>query len=252
MLKKLRRSTLTDMQPTTAIILAAGKGTRLRSVTGDEFPKPLTPLKGRPIIEYSILALRASGVGRILIGCGHLMESFEYLEQKYEEVTLIENPHYDSRASIYTFLMFEEQVKEAFYLLEADILYDPGIYEQLRKKAGSDNKIVTSAPLSLDDNVYFFSKAGRLINLTKEVNSENQPEGVMTGIWALSEGFLSRFSDYCNRVNIDHSEDYEIMLAQYSLDEEPIDVAHFPNLNWCEIDNEKHMEYALSQVLPNL
>ncbi len=235
----------------TAIILAAGKGARLRSVTGNKFPKPLTPLDGTPLIEYSIQALINAGVKRILIGCGHLIESFHYLEEKYEEVEIVENPYYDSRASIYTLLMFEPYVETPFYLLEADLLYDPNIFEELDINHGTQNKIVTSPPLNLDDNVYFSSKDSRLTNLSKQTK-QHEPEGVMTGLWALSAGLLQRFSDYCYRIQIDFSEDYEIMLARYSAEEEPIQIAHFPELNWCEIDNEDHFMHALHQVLPGI
>lgn len=238
------------MSTKTAIILAAGKGTRLRSITGDEFPKPLTPLEGKPIIEYSIQALIGHGVNRILIGCGHLIESFEYLEDKYTEVQIVENPLYDVRASIYTLLIFEKLVRESFYLLEADILYDPKVFSMIEKKGSTKNKIVTSAPLDLDDNVYFSSKDGVLTGLSKQLKGE--AKGVMTGIWRFSEGLLPRYAAYCSEVNIDYSEDYEIMLAQFSAHEEPIEVAHFPDFNWCEIDNERHLDYALREVLPKI
>lgn len=234
----------------TAIILAAGKGTRLRSVTGNEFPKPLTPIKGKPIIEYSIEALQKAGVNRILIGCGHQIESFEYLEERYKEVQIVENPLYDVRGSIYTFLLFEKLVKDSFYLLEADILYDPEIFSKLGSELDS-SKIVTSAPLNLDDDVYFTSEKGRLTSLTKKLSS-NKSEGVMTGIWAISEGFLQRYSAYCNEINIDFSEDYETIVAQFSADKEQIKIAHFHDLNWCEIDNEHHLDFALKNVLPGI
>lgn len=236
----------------TAIILAAGKGTRLRSFTGDEFPKPLTPLNGQPIIEYSIHALRAAGIERILIGCGYMIESFRFLEEKYEEVEVIENPHYSTRASIYTLLIFEPLVKEAFYLLEADILYESSIFEKIPWADSSQNRIVTSAPLNLEDNVYFDSDKEKLVSLTKDRSTIKNPKGVMTGIWALSKGFLSRFSAYYHKEEMDYSEDYEVMLAHYSSEKEPIKISYFPELIWCEIDNEDHLNYALNNVLPNL
>lgn len=238
------------MEIKTAIILAAGKGTRLRSVTRDETPKPLTPLKGQPIIEYSIKALKKAGVQKILLGCGHLLQSFTYLEKKYDEVKIVENSFYDERASIYTLLMFEKLVNEPFYLLEADILYDPTIFEQFTPVDNYQNLILTSEPLNLDDNVYFDSKEGRLTKLTKKEEELSETGGVMTGIWAISDGFLNRFAQFCDQVNIEYNEDYEMLLARYSLEQEPINIIHFPDLNWCEIDNEDHLKYALNEVLP--
>lgn len=234
----------------TAIILAAGKGTRLKSVTGDSFPKPLTPLEGLPLIEYSIQALIRTGVYRIYIGCGHMIESFGYLEKKYSEVQIIENPLYDIHASIYTFLIFRDLVSEPFYLLESDILYDPAVLSNLGD--GSKNYILTSGPLDLDDNVYFKSKSGILTTLTKKLPKETEPEGVMTGIWALTEGFLKRYSEYVIETGNDLSKDYEIVLAEYSGKREPVYIEYQKQMNWCEIDNETHLEYALDIVLPKI
>ncbi len=54
-----------------AMILAAGRGERLRPVT-DELPKPLVELGGRPLIEYHLQALSAAGFREIVINQGHL------------------------------------------------------------------------------------------------------------------------------------------------------------------------------------
>ncbi len=56
---------------TTAILLAAGMGTRLRPYT-DQLPKPLTKILGKPIIEYSLNALKSAGIKNIIIVTGYL------------------------------------------------------------------------------------------------------------------------------------------------------------------------------------
>lgn len=58
-----------------AVILAAGRGTRLKSVTGD-LPKPLLPLHGRPMVEYVLASLRAAGFERFLLVVGYRHELF--------------------------------------------------------------------------------------------------------------------------------------------------------------------------------
>ena len=50
-----------------AIVLAAGKGTRMKS----ELPKVLVPVAGRPMVRYVIDALRAAGVDRIVVVVGY-------------------------------------------------------------------------------------------------------------------------------------------------------------------------------------
>jgi 2-C-methyl-D-erythritol 4-phosphate cytidylyltransferase len=56
----------------TAVIAAAGSGERL----GAGGPKAFVPLSGRPMVEWSIEAFRAAGVGTIVVACppGHVYE----------------------------------------------------------------------------------------------------------------------------------------------------------------------------------
>ena len=63
------------MSKAAAVILAAGKGTRLQEVTGD-LPKPLLPLHGKPLVEHVLDSLRAAGFGRFLLVVGYRHELF--------------------------------------------------------------------------------------------------------------------------------------------------------------------------------
>jgi NDP-sugar pyrophosphorylase family protein len=54
-----------------ALILAGGKGTRLRPYT-TVVPKPLMPVGEMPVIEIMLLQLRRAGVREVIIACGHM------------------------------------------------------------------------------------------------------------------------------------------------------------------------------------
>ncbi len=58
------------------MILAAGYGTRLRPLT-DRTPKPLVPVAGRPVIEYTLRLLSAAGVRDVVINVHHLREQIQ-------------------------------------------------------------------------------------------------------------------------------------------------------------------------------
>jgi choline kinase len=53
-----------------AVVLAAGQGSRLRS-RPPELPKGLVPVLGRPLIDYTLDALRAAGVSEVAVVLGH-------------------------------------------------------------------------------------------------------------------------------------------------------------------------------------
>jgi histidinol-phosphate phosphatase family protein len=58
-------------RPRQAVILAGGRGTRMRPITDDR-PKPMVPVLGRPFLEYQIEQLRDQGFDRVLILLGYL------------------------------------------------------------------------------------------------------------------------------------------------------------------------------------
>jgi NDP-sugar pyrophosphorylase family protein len=61
------------MKEIRAVILAGGKGTRLRPLTA-VFPKPLVPLGNKPIIEILLTRLAACGIVDVTICTGYLAE----------------------------------------------------------------------------------------------------------------------------------------------------------------------------------
>ena len=59
-----------------AMILAAGRGTRMRPLT-DTCPKPLLKVRGRPLIVWQILSLVRAGITEIVINHAHLGHMIE-------------------------------------------------------------------------------------------------------------------------------------------------------------------------------
>ena len=60
-------------RPTVGMVLAAGRGERLRPLT-DTVPKPMVPVIGRPLLDHAIDRLTAAGVTRIVVNVHHLGE----------------------------------------------------------------------------------------------------------------------------------------------------------------------------------
>jgi MurNAc alpha-1-phosphate uridylyltransferase len=58
-----------------AMLLAAGRGERMRPLT-DHTPKPLLPLRGRPLIEWLLEALARDGVREVLVNTAWLEDQF--------------------------------------------------------------------------------------------------------------------------------------------------------------------------------
>jgi len=59
-----------------AMILAAGKGTRMRPLT-DNCPKPLLMVSDKPLIEWHLQKLKAAGVSRVVVNCAYFADKVE-------------------------------------------------------------------------------------------------------------------------------------------------------------------------------
>ncbi len=67
---------MSDPQPGTAMIMAAGLGTRMLPLTKDR-PKPLVQVAGQTLLDHVLDQLRAAGVGRIVVNVHYLADQVE-------------------------------------------------------------------------------------------------------------------------------------------------------------------------------
>jgi D-glycero-alpha-D-manno-heptose 1-phosphate guanylyltransferase len=71
------------MAETTAVILAASLGTRLRSVVSDR-PKPMAEINGKPFLEYLIKRLMSHGTEHMVICVSYMKEQIiDYFSKNY-------------------------------------------------------------------------------------------------------------------------------------------------------------------------
>ncbi|MGA2178391.1 MAG: nucleotidyltransferase family protein [Verrucomicrobiota bacterium] len=71
----------------TAMVLAAGYGTRLKPLT-DRMPKPLVPVAGKPMIKYALDKLRAYGIKEVIINVSHLKEQLTAYLSAFNGLTI--------------------------------------------------------------------------------------------------------------------------------------------------------------------
>lgn len=118
-----------------AIIMAAGKGERMRPVT-ETTPKPLVKVNGMRMIDSVIQALHANGIQEIYIVVGYLKEQFEVLTKEYEGVTLIDNPYYDQCNNIASLYVARDYIENAIILDGDQIVYNADIFAAEFERSG--------------------------------------------------------------------------------------------------------------------
>ena len=113
------------------IVLAAGDGGRLRTLTFDT-PKVLLDLGGHPLIHYPLNALRLAGISEVAVVVGYQAGKIgDALAVRYPEVRLIYNEHYDDGNALSVGVAREFVGDDPFVLCMGDHPISPEIVESL-------------------------------------------------------------------------------------------------------------------------
>ena len=97
-----------------AIILAAGLGSRLESLTKFK-PKCLVRVCGKPILGYQIDSYLEAGIDKVIILIGHMSkEIYKFIEDNYKgnkKLQLIQNEIYKKSNNMYSLWLCKEHIK---------------------------------------------------------------------------------------------------------------------------------------------
>ena len=116
-----------------ALLLAAGKGTRLAPYT-DATPKPLLPLYEKPILEYIIDGLVAAGADEFYVVVGYLREQIEDFLATQESVkgvpfhTILQEDVNGTGGAV---LLAKDIMSDRFLMTYGDVLISYGAYARL-------------------------------------------------------------------------------------------------------------------------
>ena len=118
-----------------AIILAGGRGKRLRPIT-DKIPKPLIPINNKPLIERTIKYLKKYGITEIIISSGYKSNLIEKFLKKKKNfgcniIFSIEKTPLGKGGAIKKALTFIDE--ESFVVLNGDIVTNIDLKKILKK-----------------------------------------------------------------------------------------------------------------------
>ena len=116
-----------------AIIIGAGRGSRLENLT-DDVPKTLVEVMGRPMLDQILEALETAGFTRkdIVFVCGYKQD---VVRARYPEFTFVENREWESNNILLSLMCAREHFADGFVASYADIVYSGDIAKRVTESA---------------------------------------------------------------------------------------------------------------------
>ena len=235
-----------------AIIMAAGKGSRLEGLTGGA-PKSFVEIKGKKLIEYNIKLLEKYGIKDIIIVTGYCCEVFEEFLKDKKQIRLIYNPFYEMVNVLGSFYMGMEALHDDFIFLHADTLCEPEILEKMIQTEG-DVILPVEYKACDEEAMKIRSKQGRLVEITKQMPLE-AAEGEFIGIEAFQKKVIPVLKEKVKQLLKERKFDaYFESAIQYLIDQENFHIVPVPTENafWAEIDFMEDYEKAVAKIPESL
>lgn len=117
----------------TAVLLAAGSGSRLNPLTND-VPKCLAEIDGIPILEHQVACLRRWGFKKLVIVVGHLEHSIRHFLDSLGagiDIEYVSNPRFKTTNNNYSLWLARERLSQPFLLLECDLVFEASLLERM-------------------------------------------------------------------------------------------------------------------------
>lgn len=234
-----------------AIILAAGKGSRLNGTAG-ESPKCLVQLGGMSLIERQIQVLRDAGIDDIAIVVGCQAERVRRACGNH--ITYIENTRYAQTNSLYSLWMARPLLYEAFVVLNCDVVFHPALLTDLLASRHENALLLgyreASAPPYGDEEMKVKVQGGRVVDMSKEMDPA-EADGENLGIVKFGARGAAALVDIMDAlVGEGRLRDWAPRAFAAFARRHPLYAIGTRGLPWIEIDFPEDYQRAVRETLP--
>jgi len=239
-----------------AVILAAGQGTRIRSVHG-EHPKCLIEVDETTILDHQLDALSMAGINDVAIVVGYEKEQVvAHIRDKrlsYDQrIHFIQNPAFAITNNIYSLWLATDWLRgDSFIVLNADVIFDPDILNSAVEPYAPISMIVD--PLWREETMKVIIEDGRVTRMSKKISQE-EFSGTYIGITVFSKSIQDRFFHKLDSLIAAERVNDFFNVAVQELADEGVHIGYTSTdgLAWAEIDDPLDLAFAHQSVFPNL
>lgn len=232
-----------------AVILAAGRGQRMRGVT-EKQPKCLLEVGDRTLLDHQIESLQALGVSQISIVVGYRAE--QVIAAVSGRAEIVHNARWKETNSLYSaWLCREDAHCDSLLVLNGDVLAHPGIMERVLSVPGS-TFAYDSTSGDEDEQMKVELERGVLHSMRKDL-TDDRVCGENVGILCFEGRAATLLFDEAEALLKSNGKNLWLAAAVERLARRvqlrAIDTAGLP---WCEIDFPEDLWTARSTTWPEL
>ncbi len=233
-----------------AVILAAGKGTRLEPLTLD-IPKCMAPVGGIPLVDRMIARIGEAGIDDVIVvtGCHnevlerHLAASEHPLARA---ATCVFNEHFADWGNFYSLLVARDAIGgDSFVKLDGDVVIDADLLPAVLAATGPGVISIDRSNELGEEEMKTLVVDGRVVALNKRMNPADA-FGESIGIERIDAELAPQVWDYlANMIDLGETDEYYErgyeLAMQGGVGFGYADVSAF---SWTEIDTPEDLAYA--------
>ena len=196
-----------------AVVLAAGKGTRLRPLTDDK-PKGMVEVDDKPLLTHCFEQLAELGADEFVVVVGYLKESIiEHYGDEFEGIPITYTHQREQKGLAHALLMVEEHIDDDFMLMLGDNIFNANLQDVVRRQREdrADAAFLVEEVPWEEASRYGVCETNAYGEITDVVEKPDEPESnlVMTGFYTFSPAIFHA----CKLVQPSNRDEYEISEA---------------------------------------
>lgn len=231
-----------------AIILAAGRGSRLGDITSEN-PKCLTELFGKTLLDWQLEALKGSNIEKIAIVRGYKKEKIDV-----SDITYFDNDNWNKTNMVMSLYQADEWLKKYECIISySDIVYKSETIDILKDedydisityntnwlklwKIRFDDPLSDAESFKIDDN-------GKLIEIGKNVKMIDEIEGQYMGILKIKPNGWIKIKSYLDSLSEDERSKLDMTTLIDKLIKNGIEIYTVASDGlWLEVDSKEDLD----------
>ena len=231
-----------------AIILAAGKGTRLDGTAVK--PKCLVEIGGQTLLQRQIETLRDVSIERIVVVVGFGADAIR--DECDSDISFVENTQFAETSSMYSLWLAREHLADGFVVLNCDVLFHPQLLANVLESSHDDALLLSdteTTPLG-DEEMKVKVKDGLVVDISKEIDPL-EADGENVGIVKFGAAGAKKLVGYMDQlIAAGAVKDWAPRAFREFALNHPLHALSTAGLPWIEIDFPEDYQRAVTEVYP--